>query len=148
MLVTQQLLHEGGQSNIPRPTNPQTLLRNMEATMTTARENAILYLNRKNVELACSGIDVVAVIRDLFRLHASGQTILPDEAYMGWTNNQGEQIRSLNMPGYIGGPLNSAGTKIINANIANPSRGLPRASGLTMVYDSTSVRINSIMEGA
>ena len=52
------------------------------------------------------------------------------------------------MPGYIGGSLNVAGTKIINGNIANPSRGLPRASGLTLIYDKTSVRINCIMEGA
>ncbi len=52
------------------------------------------------------------------------------------------------MPAYIAGSLNIAGTKIINGNIANPSRGLPRASGLTLLFDSTSVRVNCIMEGA
>ena len=116
--------------------------------MINTREDKILYLSKKDVELACASLDVVAVIRDLFKLHGSGQTILPDEAYLGWANDRGEQVRSLNMPGYIGGDLNSAGTKIINGNIANPSRGLPRASGLTMIYDRTSVRINCIMEGA
>ena len=116
--------------------------------MTSSRADSILYLNRKEVEVASAGIDGVAVIGDLFKLHVSGQTILPDEAYLGWTNEQGEQVRSLNMPGYIGGALKVAGTKIINGNIANPSRGLPRASALTMVYDDTSVRINCIMEGA
>ena len=116
--------------------------------MMTTREDSILYLSRKDVELACKDIDGVAVIRDLFKLHGSGQTILADEAYLAWTNDCGEQVRSLNMPGYIGGTLNSAGTKIINGNISNPSRGLPRASGLTMTYDRTSVRINCIMEGA
>src|SRR6266487_1365889 len=120
----------------------------MEKTVMNPREDKILYLSRKDVELACASIDVVAVIRDLFKLHGSGQTILPDEAYLGWTNDRDEQVRSLNMPGYIGGDLNSAGTKIINGNIANPSRGLPRASGLIMIYDRTSVRINCIMEGA
>jgi ornithine cyclodeaminase len=120
----------------------------MEAVMKTTREGSILYLSRKDVELACKNIDSVAVIRDLFKLHGSGQTILADEAYLAWTNDCGEQVRSLNMPGYIGGTLNSAGTKIINGNISNPSRGLPRASGLTMIYDRTSVRINCIMEGA
>jgi ornithine cyclodeaminase/alanine dehydrogenase-like protein (mu-crystallin family) len=118
-----------------------------ETTMNT-REDHILYLSRKDVELACSSLDVVEVIRHLFKLHGSGQTILPDEAYLGWVNDRSEQVRSLNMPGYIGGELNSAGTKVINGNIANPSRGLPRASGLTMIYDRTSVRINCIMEGA
>jgi N-[(2S)-2-amino-2-carboxyethyl]-L-glutamate dehydrogenase len=116
--------------------------------MMNIQEKGILYLSRKDVEVACANIDVVAVIRELFTLHNSGQTILPDEAYMGWTNDQGEQVRSLNMPGYIGGSLKSAGTKIINGNISNPLRGLPRASGLTLIYDKTSVRIDCIMEGA
>lgn len=52
------------------------------------------------------------------------------------------------MPAYIGGSLNIAGTKIINGNISNPSRSLPRASGLTLLFDNTSVRVNCIMEGA
>ncbi|GHO57941.1 2,3-diaminopropionate biosynthesis protein SbnB [Ktedonobacter robiniae] len=52
------------------------------------------------------------------------------------------------MPGYVGGSINQAGTKIINGNIANPRRGLPRASGLTLLYDPTTVRIACIMEGA
>ncbi len=116
--------------------------------MTTNKEERILYLSRKDVELVCADIDVVTVIRDLFKLHGSGQTILPDEAYLGWANERDEQVRSLNMPGYIGGTLRTAGTKIINGNISNLSRGLPRASALTMIYDGTSVRINCIMEGA
>jgi ornithine cyclodeaminase len=120
----------------------------MEARMTITREEGILYLSRKDVALACNGFDVVAVIRDLFYLHGSGQTVLPDEAYLGWANDKGEQVRSLCLPGYVGGSLDSAGTKIINGNITNPSRGLPRASGLTMIYDRTSVRINCVMEGA
>src|SRR6266480_5498457 len=117
-----------------------------EMRMTATTEDHILYLSSRDVEVACNSIDSVAIIRDVFRLHGSGQVILPDEAYLGWTNDRDEQVRSLNMPGYIGGDLNSAGTKIINGNIANPSRGLPRASGLTMIYDRTSVRINCILE--
>jgi N-[(2S)-2-amino-2-carboxyethyl]-L-glutamate dehydrogenase len=114
----------------------------------TTKEDSILYLSRKDVELACKDIDVVGVIRDLFKLHGSGQTVLPDEAYLGWTNDLGEPVRSLNLPGYVGGSLNCAGTKIINGNISNPSRGLPRASGITLIYDPISVRINCMMEGA
>jgi ornithine cyclodeaminase len=81
-------------------------------------------------------------------MHNAGQTILPDEAYLAWTNDKGESVRSLNMPGYVGGSLRIAGTKIINGNIRNPLRGLPRASGLTLLYDNTSVRIVCIMEGS
>lgn len=116
--------------------------------MIATTEDHILYLSRRDVEVACNSIDSVAIIRDVFRLHGSGQVIVPDEAYLSWTNDRGEQIRSLNMPGYIGGSLNIAGTKIINGNIANLARGLPRASGLTLLFDSTSVRVNCVMEGA
>lgn len=116
--------------------------------MVTSVEDKILYLSRKDVEIAYSRIDSVAIIRDVFRQHASGQVILPDEAYLSWTNEHNELVRSLNMPGYIGGSQNAVGTKIINGNIANPVRGLPRASGLTLLFDDTSARVKCIMEGA
>ncbi|GCE14891.1 ornithine cyclodeaminase family protein [Tengunoibacter tsumagoiensis] len=108
----------------------------------------ILYLCRREVEALCQKIDSVAIIREMFRLHGNGESNLPDEAYLGWRNIQNEPVRSLNMPGYLGGPWNFAGTKIINGNIANPKRGLPRANGLTILYDPLSVRPLCIMEGA
>ncbi len=108
----------------------------------------ILYLNRREVIQLCEGIDSVAAIREVFRLHGSGQTRLPDEAYLGWENGLGESVRSLNMPGYVGGSLNLVGTKIINGNIANPKRGLPRASGLTVLYDAISAQPTCIMDSS
>lgn len=116
--------------------------------MTIQTDDHLLYLSRKDVERACSAIDSVAAIREVFRLHSVGQTILPDEAYLSWTNTQDESVRSLNMPGYIEGSLKVAGTKIINGNNANPLRGLPRANGLTLLYDTLSGRIICVMEGA
>ncbi len=110
--------------------------------------DTFLYLTRKDVMATCAHLDSVEIIREVFRLHATNQTILPDEAYLGWRNNQGEQVRSINMPAYVGGTLQSAGTKIINGNIANPTRGLPRASGLTLLYDDTTVRVTCMMESA
>lgn len=50
--------------------------------MTATTEDHILYLSRREVEVACNRIDSVAVMRDVFRLHGSGQVILPDEAYL------------------------------------------------------------------
>jgi ornithine cyclodeaminase/alanine dehydrogenase-like protein (mu-crystallin family) len=116
--------------------------------MTDYYDNEFLYLCRKEVELVGQEIDGVALIRDLFRLHATGGTILPDEAYLTWENERGERARSLNMPGYIGGSIRRAGTKIINGNIANSERGLPRASGMTVLYDDVSARVVCIMESA
>jgi ornithine cyclodeaminase len=108
----------------------------------------ILYLCRREVMLACGEIDTVALMRDVFTLHGSNQTILPDEAYLPWTNEKGEQVRSLNMPGYAGGSINMSGTKIINSNPGNILRGLPRASGMILLYDTLSTRILCMMESA
>lgn len=108
----------------------------------------ILYLCRREVMVACGEIDTVALMRDVFTLHGSNQTILPDEAYLSWTNEKGEQVRSLNMPGYAGGSINMAGTKIINSNLGNVLRGLPRASGMMILYDTLSTRILCMMESA
>jgi len=116
--------------------------------MTFQTDDHILYLSQKDVARACQELDSVAIIREVFKMHNAGQTILPDEAYLGWTNDRSESVRSLNMPSYVGGSLEIAGTKIINGNISNPRRGLPRASGLTLLYDKTSVRITCILEGA
>jgi N-[(2S)-2-amino-2-carboxyethyl]-L-glutamate dehydrogenase len=116
--------------------------------MTINNTDDILYLSREDVEFACQSIDSVEVMRQTFELHGLGDTILPEEAYLPWTNPLSESVRSLNMPSYVGGPLNVAGTKIINSNPGNPLRRLPRASGLTLLYDTTSTRILSVMEGA
>jgi ornithine cyclodeaminase len=116
--------------------------------MSESRNDRILYLSRKDIELTCQQLDSVAIIREMFVSHASGATILPDEAYLGWSNEVNEPVRSLNMPGYLGGSIRMAGTKIINGNIANPTRGLPRASGVTLLYDNVTVQVACIMEGA
>jgi ornithine cyclodeaminase len=111
-------------------------------------QDAMLYLNHEEVIIACQKLDSVEVIRQVFRWHALHETQLPDEAYLGWANGAGENLRSLNMPGYIGGTLNIAGTKIINSNPANPQRGLPRASGITLLYDTMTARVLCIMDAA
>ncbi|GCF08355.1 ornithine cyclodeaminase family protein [Dictyobacter arantiisoli] len=116
--------------------------------MQSQNEQGILYLSQKDVEQICQELDSVEIIREAFILHGSGQTVLPDEAYLTWRNGHGEQVRSLGLPAYVGGAINKAGIKVINGNIHNPSRGLPRASGLTLLFDENSVRILSVMEGA
>jgi N-[(2S)-2-amino-2-carboxyethyl]-L-glutamate dehydrogenase len=110
--------------------------------------DTILYLCRSEVEEACRRIESVEIIRGVFKRHGTGQTILPDEAYLCWRNGCDEPVRSLNMPGYVGGSPDIAGTKIINSNISNPAHGLPRASGVTLLFDPTTVQVVCIMEGA
>lgn len=115
---------------------------------TSSSETGILYLNRKDVERVCEDINAVAIMRNVFTMHGFEQANLPEEAYLGWVNSQGEHVRSLNMPGYLGGAWRVAGTKIINGNICNPERGVPRANGITLLFDDTSARIVCLMEGA
>lgn len=110
--------------------------------------NPLLYLNRQDVGTACKALDSVAIIREMFRMPAAGQTTLPDEASPGRTNASGEMARSLHMPGCFGGSTPAAGTKIMNGDIDNPSRGIPRASGLTLLFGDISARITCGMEGA
>jgi ornithine cyclodeaminase/alanine dehydrogenase-like protein (mu-crystallin family) len=113
-----------------------------------AADPGILYLDQDAVRRASRELDPAAVVADALRLHAQGRTILPDEAYLGWTAPLGGPARSLNMPSYIDGDRRVAGTKIINGNPANVSRGLPRASGLTLLFDVETAQIVCVMDAA
>jgi ornithine cyclodeaminase len=52
------------------------------------------------------------------------------------------------MPGLVRDAHDIAGTKIINANPRNPDDGIPRASGLTLLFDPTTGKIICAMEAA
>jgi ornithine cyclodeaminase len=110
--------------------------------------NRILFLSQRDVRTAAARIDPVRAVREALAAHASGQSVLPAEAYLRWSPTAGESARSLNMPGRLAGAVDVAGTKIINANPANPARGLPRASGLTVLFDPTDARIYCVLDAA
>jgi ornithine cyclodeaminase/alanine dehydrogenase-like protein (mu-crystallin family) len=108
----------------------------------------ILYLTGADVQAVCDEINPIAVVEEVFRTHGTGESILPSEAYLGWQNDYDESVRSLSMPSYLGGHFGVAGTKIINSNPANSVRGLPRASGLTLLFDVETARIQCVMEAS
>ncbi|GCF07275.1 ornithine cyclodeaminase family protein [Dictyobacter arantiisoli] len=118
------------------------------SSINVSQHSSFLYLSRVDVVKASQSVDSVEVMRQVFGLHASHETLLPDEAYLGWQNQKQESLRSLNMPSYLGGDLDIAGTKIINSNPGNPQRNLPRASGVTLLFDTLTARIQCIMEAA
>ena len=107
-------------------------------------DDSLLYLSARDVERALADVDVVAVVSAALAAHGRDETMLPAEAYLAW-EHAGEALRSLSMPASVGG---AAGVKIINANAANPARGLPRASGLIVLFDVATGRPSCILEGA
>jgi N-[(2S)-2-amino-2-carboxyethyl]-L-glutamate dehydrogenase len=111
-------------------------------------DEAILYLSANDVETALEEVDPVAAVRDVLVLRARGLAHVPDEAYLPWTAADSSSARSLNMPGYVGGDQPCAGTKIINASLGNVARGLPRASGLVLLFDHETARVDTILEAS
>jgi N-[(2S)-2-amino-2-carboxyethyl]-L-glutamate dehydrogenase len=104
----------------------------------------LLYLSARDVGEALVGIDATEPVAAALKAHARGQTILPAESYLGWTRD-GDPARSLSMPGLLD---ECAGVKIINANPANPSRGLPRANGLIVLFDLDTAAPTCILDAA
>lgn len=106
----------------------------------------LLYLDNATVLEALDRIDVLDPVRLALRCHGRGEVSLPPEAAIRWTTASGDAARSLVLPAAIGvGPID-LGVKIINANPANPSRGLPRASGLILLFDPATARIRCAMQ--
>lgn len=104
-------------------------------------EPKIRVLGRAEVERCVASFDPLEVAESLLRHHASRNTVLPAEAYMEWTNRAGAYCRSVAMPGGVvvqGGPV--YGMKIINAAVSNPSIGLDRAGGVTLLFHPETAR--------
>lgn len=110
----------------------------------TGPADTILYLSGRDVARALAGIDVVETITSALTAHGRGETLVPAEAYLAWSQG-GESLRSLSMPGHVHG---CPGVKLINANPANPGRGLPRASGLIVLFDPETARPSCILAGS
>lgn len=108
-----------------------------------------LYLTRADVIDCCARIDVVDVVADALVAHAEGATILPEEAYLGWTDSDGHAARCLAMPGGLrwDGRL-TLGLKVINGSLGNVARGLPRSQGFTTLFDPETARPVVVMEAA
>lgn len=115
---------------------------------TNGSGNGLLYLTEADVERACREVDPLACVAQALAAHAAGEVDLPDEAVLRWEPSGGGMARTLNMPGRIAGPVPIIGTKIINASTQNPASGLPRASGLTLLFNPVSARPEAILQAA
>jgi ornithine cyclodeaminase len=104
----------------------------------------ILYLDSEQVFRLSGELDPVQTVKEALIEHAMQRTILPAEAYLSWSSERGPG-RSLAMPGVVFG---YPGLKVINANATNRLHGIPRATGLTMLFDPESGKPLCIMQGA
>lgn len=113
--------------------------------MSTSAER-ILYLDNTAVLELLELLDVLEVVRDALLLHAGGATQLPNEAVMYWNPEVDGSARSLALLGALHGGTTRAGLKVINANPDNPRVGLPRASGVLLLFHPVTARVRCIMQ--
>jgi ornithine cyclodeaminase/alanine dehydrogenase-like protein (mu-crystallin family) len=105
-------------------------------------------LSSREVSRALAGLDVPAIVRAAFIGHHEGESVLPEEAVLRWTADDGGAARSIAMHAYLPGPSPTAGLKVINAAIGNPDRGLPRASGTIALFDTLTAEISTLLPAA
>jgi ornithine cyclodeaminase/alanine dehydrogenase-like protein (mu-crystallin family) len=101
----------------------------------------MLLLSETDVRKALLAVDPVAVVREGVRLHGEGRCTVARESAMHWRTRSGAHARSLALPGRLELDDPQQGVKIINAGSSNRRRGLPRASGVTCLFDEESARI-------
>jgi ornithine cyclodeaminase/alanine dehydrogenase-like protein (mu-crystallin family) len=111
------------------------------------QEPDLIVLTRQTVRACLTKLDPVRIIEHVLRQHAAGRTVLPAEAYLPWTNSSGAYSRCVAMPGaLVGDGASVYGLKVINAAVSNPSVGLERAGGITMLFDPETARPRVLAE--
>jgi len=108
----------------------------------------ILWLNDRQVSGLLSPAEANAQIRAALTLHCKGDFQQPPKPYLrpGGQENEYTKGRVIAMPAYLGGDFNAAGIKIISGFPCNVERGLPRASGIFELIDTTTGFPLAIME--
>jgi 2,3-diaminopropionate biosynthesis protein SbnB len=111
-----------------------------------------LYLSQEDV-ITAGGLDMAETIETIeasFKLHASGETILPHKPVLRWGGPESEETtgRIMAMPAYLGGDLRIAGIKWIPSKPSNPTQhGLPRANALIILNDPDTLLPLAVMDG-
>lgn len=117
--------------------------------MATQSPDSMLLLDRAAVQHCVGKLDPIAIIEEALVYHAKGLTDIPDEGYLAWKNTEGAYCRSLAMLGSLSGKMPPVyGLKVINAALSNPKHGIPRAGGVSFLFDSETARPNLIADAA
>jgi ornithine cyclodeaminase len=112
----------------------------------------LLYINGRDVQ-KLGGLDAAQAVKDMervFSLFDAKDVRVPDKVSMGFGNSIAEEKtkgRINAMPGYLGGEYDMAGVKWIGSNPGNLAKGLPRASGITILNDPETKFPLAILDG-
>ncbi len=111
----------------------------------------VLWLSQEDV-IAAGGLDMaaaVAAVEEVFRLHGTGQYVLPEKIVLKWKEPPpGALADHINiMPGYLGGPFDAVGLKDVASFPRNHRHGLPRASALIILHDTETGLPLAVMDG-
>jgi ornithine cyclodeaminase len=103
--------------------------------------------------VAAGGLEMgptMDVVEEVLRLHADGQTVLPQKPTITWSAELDAEERDgriMAMPAWVGGRFDVAGLKWIPSVPDNPSRGLPRGIGLIVLSDRPTGLPLAVMDG-
>ncbi|WP_405798444.1 ornithine cyclodeaminase [Streptomyces sp. NBC_01506] len=110
-----------------------------------AQPQPMRYLDRATVASLCARLDPLDAVTEALLAVRENRSGVATEAALRWTAPDGSAARSLVLPAWHDGAY---GCKIINASLGNVERGLPRAAGLILLYDSETAEPVCLMEGA
>ncbi|MET7694834.1 hypothetical protein ABZT06_44145 [Streptomyces sp. NPDC005483] len=111
------------------------------------KPDQIRILDRATVTRCLDEIDPVTVVESAVCAHTQGHSELPAEGYMAWENSAGAYTRSVAMLGAVRhGPGTAYGMKLINASVTNPSLGIERAGGFSVLFDPETARPVTLVE--
>lgn len=77
--------------------------------------------------------DIIELVRQAYMVHDAGNSVNPDSYFLRFPEKPDSRIIAL--PGYLGGPVNTAGIKWIASFPGNVSQGMQRASAVLVLND-------------